>query len=150
LAVQPFARIVNKCLRKELNERYRTANELLAELRSVRGVVTSGAYLVSPVTRELSERSVADISRNSPSDRNASGKATTHFLSRRYFWPVLFVTAVLLALTTAAFLYRRSATLTQSTFLKGPHASATTGKLYSQMSDAESHLLKNKSSGFRQ
>jgi serine/threonine protein kinase len=136
-ALPLLEKTINKCLRKEMTERHRTANELLAELRSVREDVSSGSYLARPAIQTPEQRGVADTSARGVSNRVATGKLTTRPLSRRYLWPVLTLVTVLLFATVASILYRRSSTLTQSRVSKGPGTSATTGKLYSQLSEAE-------------
>jgi serine/threonine protein kinase len=128
--------IVANCLRKQMTERYRTANELLAELKNVRDNAGSGSYLTSQTIQSAEQRGVADTAVRGVSSRGAIGKITTRPLSRRSLWLVLSL-VVVIAVMVASILYRRSITLTQSSVPQVPAASVTTGKLYSQMSDAE-------------
>lgn len=120
-ALALLGQTINKCLRKEMTERHRTANELLAELKSVREGVNSGAFLASPAIQGAEQH-------------GATLKFTRPPVSRRYLWPVLAMVLVLITVTVGTVLYRRS--LTQSS-VPQVEASATTGKLYSQMSETE-------------
>jgi soluble lytic murein transglycosylase-like protein len=89
------------------------------------------------VNHELNERGIADTSAREAADRSAAGGLTDRRLSRRYLWPVLTLIVVGLAATTGTILFRRSAPLTQSIVPNETQASATSGKLYSQMTEAQ-------------
>jgi serine/threonine protein kinase len=115
--------LVNKCLRKEMTERYRTANELLAELQNI---IDAGTVAPGPGSAELHNRAQA-----------ASSARPSAWASRRvYAWPVLGLIVLVIAATTAgAILYRRSRA--PSTVSATPETRSTTAKLYSQMSEKE-------------
>jgi serine/threonine protein kinase len=108
---------VDRCLRKEMTERYRTANELLAELKSWRAEINSGRTSIKPA--------LPTVTTGPPVD---SG--------RRYVWPAIAVGALLIVLLAGTILYRRSVTQSRTSLNTIPAATATT-KLYSQMSEAE-------------
>jgi hypothetical protein len=102
--------IVDRCLRKEMADRYRTANELLEELKSLRTKINSGETIAAAAKQHVAADAVSP---------------------RRYVWPMLGVVALVIALLTGTVLYRRS--------VQHPSVipAATTTKLYSQMSEAE-------------
>ena len=108
--------IVNKCLCKETNERYRTAGELLADLQNVR--------------EELNGRS-------SQTNLPLTEARSTARFSHRFVWT--FIGAVMLLVTTIAgtLLYRRAASLRQSGPFTALEATANPGKPYLQMSERE-------------
>jgi soluble lytic murein transglycosylase-like protein len=110
--------IVDKCLRKETADRYRTANELLAELKSCGGEISSGRTLIEPAKQTVTADPAA-----------VSGS--------RYVWPTLVVVALLIAALAGTTLYQRSVAQRQSNFAAAPAATATKKKLYSQMNEAE-------------
>lgn len=116
--------IVHKCLRKEMTERCRTANELLAELNSVRDDVSTRSSM-SPATQ------------NDGQDVRGHGNSTVEVSQRRYLWSVLALVGLLIVATVGTLLYRRSEKLPPSGVPQGPEASATTGNIYPQMSDVE-------------
>ncbi|HEY2975589.1 MAG TPA: serine/threonine-protein kinase [Pyrinomonadaceae bacterium] len=109
--------IVNKCLCKEMTTRYRTATDLLSELRSAREQPNSGAQRAARL-KTLPE--TVQVVRQP-----------------RYAWPVLGALVLLLAVLAGPIFYRRWALQPRSS---GPPVLAiapTTAKLYSQMSEAE-------------
>ena len=116
-SVSPQLRLtVAKCLRKEMSDRYRTANELLAELKSLGAEINSGETLTKRAT-QLVAADPAAVS------------------ERRYVWPMLGVVALLIAVLAGTMLYRRSVVQSRSVL---PVASeVVTTKLYSQMNEAE-------------
>lgn len=116
--------IVNKCLCKEMTDRYRTVSELLVELRSAREQLNSRSYQTS-LTIEDGGRDV-----------RAHAKITTQY-SARQVWLMLGVVVLLIAATAGTILYRRSAALSKSGLPAVSKAIASPGKLYSQMSEAE-------------
>ena len=103
---------VDKCLRKDMSERYRAANELLADLKSLATNINNVEPLVKPATQ-----TAATVSRH------------------LNVWPLLGVVALLISVLAGTFLYRRSVAQSQSVVPIAPEAAAT--KLYSQMSEAE-------------
>jgi len=115
--------IVNKCLSKEMTDRYRTVSELLAELKNAREQLKSRSSLTSLSTKDQ---------RDAP----ATWKSTAPS-SPRDFWPMLGVVVLLIGATTGTILYRRSAALRQPGIPAAAEATARLGKLYSQMSEDE-------------
>ena len=114
----PVLEIVNRCLRKEMTARYRTASELLAELRSAREQLNNGSQ---PTVRQ----------RTLPEPANLS------WLSRSaYAWPVLGSVLLLIVAFTGTILYRSSGSQPRPSLPTAPEVSIT-AKLYSQMSEAE-------------
>jgi hypothetical protein len=103
---------VEKCLHKDLAERYRAAVELLADLKSLAENNNNVEPLVQPAMR-----TAAKVSRH------------------RSVWPLLGVLALLVAVVAGAILYRRSVAQSQSVVPIASEAAAT--RLYSQMSEAE-------------
>jgi serine/threonine protein kinase len=117
--------IVNKCLCKEMTDRYRTVSELLAELKS------AGEQLNS-------RSSLTDLAlKNGGRDARSTWKLTAPTLSHPYVWPMLGVIVLLIAATTGTVLFRRSTALRQPGIPAAAEASARLGKLYSQMNEAE-------------
>jgi hypothetical protein len=108
---------IDSCLRKEMTDRVRSANELLVELKRVREEFNSGTFL--PVT-------AIHVASRKP--------AAARLLPGRYLWPALSLVMVLLAAIAVTFLYRRIQTTAPAI---APTATATSGKLYSQMNEAE-------------
>ena len=108
---------INQCLRKETIDRVRSANELLAELKRVREELNSGSPAGSPIQRDV-----------------MSVEPFPRFMRPRYFVPLFSLIVVLLAATTVAILYRWSNATAPANI---PSARATSGKLYSQMNEAE-------------
>jgi len=112
--------IVNKCLCKEMTARYRTASELLSELRSAREQLNSGSPRAARPKTLPETAQIAWLSQS------------------RYAWPVVgIVVLLLIAAVAGAMLYRRSGLQPRSNLPTAPEATATTTKLYSQMSEAE-------------
>jgi serine/threonine protein kinase len=117
---------INSCLRKAMTARLGSANELLGELKRVRQELNKGTYLTG--------RSIE----RSRHEAHASSKLALRSLPRRYSWPLLILFTVLVAVIVGSILYRRSETASPA----GPvpsagAATATSGKLYSQMNEAE-------------
>src|SRR5882672_4162499 len=110
--------IVDKCLRKKMTDRYRTANELLAKLKSVREELNNAPR--SPKAFRL---------------RTVSNSVTGS--RRRYLWSVVGVVVLLVASLGGAMLYRQSGLRQRSTISAAPAELASTTKLYSQMDEAE-------------
>ena len=102
--------IVNKCLSKDVTGRYRTASELLADLKKARDQL------------------------NSP--HISHKQASRVFSSKQFLWTVLAVVVLLTAATVGTFVYNRPLapdTPTPSTATPPP----VPAKLYSQMSEQE-------------
>ena len=114
---------INSCLRKEKTDRLGSANELLGELKRVREQVNNETYLTG---------SAVKLSRP---EANAFTKAAARSLPRRYSWQLLVLVMVLVAAIAGSILYRRSETSEPA--LSVGAATATSGKLYSQMKEAE-------------
>ena len=108
---------INDCLRKETIDRVRSANELLAELKRVREELNSGSPTGSPIQRDV-----------------MSVEPFPRFMRPRYFVSLFSLIVVLLVATTVTILYRRSNATAPANI---PSARATSGKLYSQMNEAE-------------
>ena len=116
-------RTIKNCLRKDTTDRLRSANELLEELKRVRHELGTETSLTGSVIK-LSQQ-----------ETGASGKSAARSLPRRYSWPVLSLVLMFLAVTS---LYRSSRTFTPTgTSTASAGAAATSGKLYSQMNEAE-------------
>jgi serine/threonine protein kinase len=112
---------VENCLRKEMTDRPGSANELLAELKRIREELSVG-----------SSQAASRIKLRNEDTGTARTKARS--LPRLYFWPLLSLVIVLLAVIGGTIIYRSK----ESSTLKAPHgAVATSSKLYSQMSEAE-------------
>ena len=116
--------IVDKCLRKEMADRYRRASELLIDLKSA--------------NEQLKSRSVQTglTITSGRRDVHAPAKSTGSF-SARYLWPMLGVFALLVAATAGTILYQRSVELRQPGIPTSAEAISGPGKLYSQMSEVE-------------
>ena len=106
---------INGCLRKETTDRVRSANDLLDKLKRLREELASGTALPSLPSK-------------------LDGKPAARFLLPRYFLPLFSLVAVLLAALTATILYRRSQPTAPANL---PVVTATSGALYSQMSEAQ-------------
>ena len=117
---------INRCLRKDMTDRLGSANELLGELKRVREQLDNETYLTG---------SAVKLSRP---DAHAFSKVAARSLPRRYSWPLLVLIMVLVAAIAGSILYRRSETAEPaSPALSTGAATATSGKLYSQMNEAE-------------
>jgi serine/threonine protein kinase len=117
---------ISSCLRKEMTDRLGSASELLSELKRVREQPNDETYLTG---------SAIKLGRQ---EANSSSNLTAHSLPRRYSWPLLVLVIVLVATITGSILYRRSETgAPANPALSAGAATATSGKLYSQMSAAE-------------
>jgi serine/threonine protein kinase len=110
--LRPLQRIVDKALRKERGQRYQTAEELLADLKRAGELLST----VSPTTASVLRRSA----------RSAK--------PRGYF--ALGIVALLIALATGVIVYRSLVTRSQRN-IANVTPTALSGKLYTQMSDAE-------------
>lgn len=104
--------IVDKCLRKNTAERYRAANELLADLKSLGTNIKNVEPVIEPA-------------------QQTTARVTRH----RSVWPLLGVVGLLIAVVAGAILYRRSVAPQRLVVPIAPEAAAI--KLYSQMSEAE-------------
>jgi len=117
---------INRCLRKEMADRLGSASELLGELKRVREQLNNETYLNGSAIKF--GRQQAD----------APSKLAVRSLPRRYSLPLLVLVIVLVAVIAGSILYRRSETSAPaSPALSTGTATATSGKLYSQMSEAE-------------
>lgn len=108
-----FDQTINSCLHKEKTDRLRSANELLAKLKCLN-----------------------DNLDNEPR-RTVPHGADERSLPRHYSWTLLSLIVFLLAITTVTVLYHRSAVTTVPVSNSPIVFSATSGKLYTQMSEAE-------------
>jgi hypothetical protein len=117
--LQPVQRIIDKALRKERNERYQTAREMLGDLRSVREQLRPGFSVTG--------RAVPQASHQTPKNL---AEAT-----RRYVWLAVMITVLPLAVITGTIIYKRSATRLPANTSGLP--TATTNKPYSGMSEGE-------------
>ena len=117
---------INRCLRKEMTDRLGSANELLGELKRVREQLNNETYLAGSAIKP------------SRPEAHAVSKPAARSLPRRYSWPLLVLVLVLVAAIAGSILYRRSETAEPaSAALSAGAATATSGKLYSQMNEAE-------------
>ena len=117
---------INSCLRKEMTDRLGSASELLGELKRVREQISNETYLSG---------SAIKLSRQ---QADASSKLAARSLPRRYSWPLLVLVVMLVAAIAGSILYRRSQmTAPANSALSSGLATATSGKLYSQMNEAE-------------
>jgi soluble lytic murein transglycosylase-like protein len=107
--------IVGKCLRKEMTDRYRTANELVVELTRLKEART-GAFV-------LSEAGASETVRNPVVPLRQSQR-----------WLALGVVVLLLMVLLGTALYRRNRLIGSANALA---TAAANSKLYSQMSEAE-------------
>ena len=110
--------IVSRCLCKEVAGRYRTTNELLAELKNARAQLGSGLPGAGAPKTPQEAHHVAGW-------------------PPRHVWAALGVILLVIVATGGSILYRRSGVLRQSGVPATLEATATAGKLYSQMSEAE-------------
>lgn len=117
--LQPVQRVIDKALRKERNERYQTAREMLGDLRSVREQLSPGFSVTSPIP-QASHQALENLTKPS---------------TRRYVWPAMIIAVLLTAVIAVTLVYRRSATRLQAN--TSDLVSATTNKPYLGMSEAE-------------
>jgi len=116
--------IVNKCLSKEMTDRYRTVSELLVHLKSVGDQLNSRS---SQTSLEI---------KNGGRDARASAKVIAPH-SSRYVWALVGLVLLLMAGTAVTILYRRSVAVRQPGITTASEETARPAKLYSQMSEAE-------------
>src|SRR6185295_7916691 len=109
----------------EMTDRLGSANELLGDLKRVREQLNNETYLTG---------SAIKLSRH---EDRASGKLAARSLPRRYSWPLLVLVIVLVAAIAGSILYRFGMGAPASSTLSAGAVTATSGKLYSQMSEAE-------------
>ena len=117
---------IHKCLRKEMTDRLGSANELLGELKRVREEHNGASYLTGSAIKIRSQ--------------DAGQLSMTHArsLPRRYSWPLLGLVVVLLTAIAGSIFYRRAETTSPANpDITTGVASATSGKLYLQMNEAE-------------
>ena len=100
--------IIDKCLKKEMADRYRTVGELVLELKSAREQLKSG-----------------------PPEIKNRKQATS---SSRFAWSILAGMVLLVAVTAGAILYKQSSAPRESI---PPQVTAAPKKLYAQMSERE-------------
>jgi serine/threonine protein kinase len=123
--------LLMKSLRKDRDERYQTVNEFLADLRSVRqdlesagmcdGQTLSDLLPGSRVFNRVSESKTSSSTRRSPG---------------RYVFLALGFAVLLLAILAGAFIYKSRIT-TRPGILNAPARATNSGKVYTEMSDAE-------------
>ncbi|MGI9065056.1 MAG: protein kinase domain-containing protein [Pyrinomonadaceae bacterium] len=122
--IEPLQRILDKALRKERGERYQTAGEMLADLKSVREQVSHGFSVKSSSVPQGSHQTLEKLV-----------KAST----RRHVWPALSIAVLLIALTAGTIVYRRSAAGPQVNVSDGTAATIASkpNGPYSGMSEGE-------------
>src|SRR5205807_36343 len=132
-SAQPFVselqRVVSKALRKEIDERYQTAPEILADLKKVRQQLEqTGAQVMDDSMRDARMLQGVDeysLSRSQSETRKAR--------SYRYGLQLLSVAVLIASMIVTALLYRRSTLRANAV---APVAIAS-GKPYTQMSTGE-------------
>ena len=115
---------INSCLRKDMSARLGSANELLAELKCVREELNNESILTGAAIKATRET-------------QGSSERPPRSLPRRYSWPLLGLVLALFAVLVGSILYRRSDATLPVSALTSESAPATSGKLYTQMSEAE-------------
>ncbi|MEP6636608.1 MAG: serine/threonine-protein kinase [Acidobacteriota bacterium] len=140
--LQDLKRILEKALTKERNQRYQTANEMLAELQDLRQRLES-AELCGQTFADLLRtqtvvhlRAVASRSRFPHRDPRSANSGRYHGLTRKALLTLALV-ALLIAGTTGVFLFRRSSVRQQLNAASGSPNIVSAGKLYAEMSSAE-------------
>jgi len=113
-------RIVDMALRKERNERYQTAREILRDLKNLRAQFAHG-FPVAGTTAVPA----------SPKPWRNPAAAPAH----RYLWPALSVAVLLIVLIAGTAAYRRWANRLQSN--TSDATTAITNRPYSMMNEAE-------------
>ena len=113
-------RIVDMALRKERNERYQTAREILRDLKNLRAQFAHG-FPVAGTTAVPA----------SPKPWRNPAAAPAH----RYLWPALSVAVLLIVLIAGTVAYRRWANRLQSN--TSDATTAITNRPYSMMNEAE-------------
>jgi serine/threonine protein kinase len=116
---------INNCLRKDMTARVGSANELLAELKRVREELSSHASLTGVTIRP--SRQAAETLR----------KPWSRSLPSRYSWPLFGLLLFIAAIAFTVFYWRAGKITPAGADLNSGTAAATSGKLYSQMSEAE-------------
>jgi serine/threonine protein kinase len=110
--------VIDKCLRKKSEERFLSANELLAELKLARKGIGSESWAPQTNTKSVTNGVQA----------SSSMSRSEH---RRYFWAAVGLVVVLITLSLGAVIYRRWARPV------APSVSNVATKRYTEMSDAE-------------
>ena len=149
--------VVTRALRKEKDERYQTASQLLADLRSIRqgldllapmpgGKKALAFVRAAPDAQEREEESKAF----EPASSTSSAAGSTHLAPatlqtlkrpRRAFAMMALVGAALLAVAIAGtLLYQRFTARRSAETLSAPQAT-TTNKLYREMSETEQYAF---------
>ncbi|MFN2514585.1 MAG: protein kinase [Pyrinomonadaceae bacterium] len=113
---QELNRIVEKALCKERTERYQTATDLLADIKSVRQRLAIAPQSTNPASSKIIQ-------------------ATRKPSRRRFVWSLTGVAALLIVAVVGTFIYRRPRQ--QPQIATTAEATATTRKSYGQMSEAE-------------
>lgn len=112
---------INSCLQKEVTDRLRSANELVAELKRVRVEPDSGS-------------SVNDATIRDSSQENDPNQSVFQSFPRRNAWFAFGLVIVSVIMITATVLYRPSRSTTP---VNDSKSTAANGKLYEQMNAAE-------------
>jgi serine/threonine protein kinase len=149
--LQRLGHIVEKTLKKDRNERFQSATELLAELKNVgqelelQGILKrhSISYWLPSATgaQSLAGRPLNSVPHSSapvPSSAISSGEAEfAHLSNRRYRSYVLGISVLMLAMVATPFLYRRSIADRKTNTVSVAGTASDTSKLYARMSEAE-------------
>ena len=113
-------RIVDKALRKERNERYQTAREILRDLKSLREQFAHG----------FPEAGTKGVPARQQTSKSPAAAPAHHYL-----WPVLSIAVLLIVLIAGMAAYRRWANRLQSN--TSGATTAITNRPYSMMNEAE-------------